>query len=188
MRTLIPGSMILDKFYNLYTENGREKQRTKLCLCLFLLFNWPLFLKIEWFVQMTEIYLHGNSRKTNSWKNIRSIEWIWNFTHYDPYKTRNFFLIKYSLFAMFIINPFRRVIRCNKSNILKEINFRIAGSNFPKQLTSSGKLSFWITWIQTFHGSLFLQVLYFFLFFFFRCFSFFFLFIFPEWKWNESII
>ena len=62
--------------------------------------------------------------------------------HYDPYKTRNFFLIKYSLFAMFIINPFRRVIRCNKSNILKEINFRIAGSNFPKQLTSSGKLSF----------------------------------------------
>ena len=98
-------------------------------------------------------------------------------------------MIKYSLFAMFIINPFRRVIRCNKSNILKEINFRIAGSNFPKQLTSSGKLSFWITWIQTFHGSLFLQVLYFFLFFFFRCFSFFFVYIsWVKMKWIHYLI
>ena len=57
MRNLIPGSRILDKLYTLYTENGREKLKTK--LCLFLLFNWLLLLKIECFVQMTEIYLHG---------------------------------------------------------------------------------------------------------------------------------
>ena len=72
MRNLIPRSRILAKFYNLYTENGREKLKTK--LCLFLLFNWLLLTKTECFVQMTEIYLHGNSKKKLSHKDICSIE------------------------------------------------------------------------------------------------------------------
>ena len=92
MRNLILGSMILDTFYNLYNENGREKLKM-ICVCLCYLighFSW------NWMFCPN----HGN---VPTWKfpgkvghkNICSTEQMWNFRHFA---SRDFFLLKFSCF------------------------------------------------------------------------------------------
>lgn len=127
---------MFDIFCQVCTENNNEKRKYK--LCSFLLLNWSLFLKIEYFVQMTEEGLHGNSQG-NLTTTIYVVLNKWEILD-------TWLLTKQRIFSLMLIfcnvynHPLSKINSPKqKSDTPKEINLRIVGSNFSKQFISSGK-------------------------------------------------